>query len=79
MEVKVPPSRKGKSPVQRLAFGSDNEPKKPKERHEAVSLACGSYPGGSDTQDTRDRKDNVVRIREKRKKVTSYGVRSVYI
>ena len=41
--------------------------------------SCGSYPGGSDTQDTCDRKDNVVRIREKRKRwLATVSVASIY-
>lgn len=40
MEVKAP-SRKGKSLIHRMSSGSDDdEPKKPRKRREAVSLAC---------------------------------------
>ena len=40
MEVKAPSSRKGKSAIQWMTYGLDEEPKKPKKRREAVSLAC---------------------------------------
>ena len=40
MEVKAPSSRKGKSAIQWMTYGLDKEPKEPKKRREAVSLAC---------------------------------------
>ena len=38
--VEAPSSRKGKSAIQWMTYGLDKEPKEPKKRREAVSLAC---------------------------------------
>ena len=38
--VNAPSSREGKSAIQRMTCGLDEEPKKPKKRREAVNLAC---------------------------------------